>query len=310
MDIASKVIMLILMQSVITAVATGCTCSSATNCPAPYAKLQTIPSNQSVRFELYNQSKYINETLRWCISGRTATNDVIFRDTFTERGTNLTYNNPYPDDLADGFTLYLVDGDCAQPLGAILINSLDGNFTGPQYYILLHVDKESPRPTIGPSTTTQSICYTSTISTTTDRLTHTLVDATKCIQTSTPSIDMGGASTTETTMAPDLSSTPTLTPNTSSVHQMETAYITSLSVSNTHTYPLPTSTPTVLGRREPIPEVSLGVVLVIVLCLYALTTIILVLRIKLLRGNARQPQVDANGIVENAGSKEQETKLS
>ena len=180
MDIASKVIMLILMQSVITAVATGCTCSSATStcvhsyvvvsylflpfyaclkktnsepqnaklvclihadCPAPYAKLQTIPSNQSVRFELYNQSKYINETLRWCISGRTATNDVIFRDTFTERGTNLTYNNPYPDDLADGFTLYLVDGDCAQPLGAILINSLDGNFTGPQYYILLHVDK-------------------------------------------------------------------------------------------------------------------------------------------------------------------------
>ncbi len=220
--------MLILMQSVIKAAATGCTISDATRtwaysilccgvlilclkrkqnymppnakmfafihavCQYRYATLQTISPNQSVTFHLYNSTEYINKTLRWCLSGNTVA--IKFPDTFTatERGTNLIYNNPYPNDGADGKTLYLVVDlvdDCTHPLRAVSINSLDGNFTE-QYHILLHVDKGtnmhptiivycfifnlftkvSPLPTNGPPTTTQRICYTSTISTTTGML--------------------------------------------------------------------------------------------------------------------------------------------
>ncbi len=41
-------------------------------------------------------------------------------------------------------------------------------------------------------------------------------------------------------------------------------------------------------QTELISGISLGAILAIVICLYTLTTIILVLRIKILSGNARQ----------------------
>ena len=174
MDITSKVIMLILMQSVLKEATTGCTFTGDTRtfvffhckkqnkitcrqmlkmfvfihsvCPYRYAKLQTISPNQSVTFNLHNSSEHINKTLRWCISGspvESSKNRHIF--TVTEMN-NLIYNNPYPGDDADGMTLYLVDlvDGCTHPLRAISINSLDINFTEPQYHILLHVDKGTP----------------------------------------------------------------------------------------------------------------------------------------------------------------------
>ena len=87
-------------------------------------------------------------------------------------------------------------------------------------------------------------------------------------------------------------------------------------------YPTPTSTPTyppeVTGRlsthntciarityttappiRGLIPQVSLGAVLAIVICLYALTTIILVLRIKILSKNPRQYYANGSFVRQN-----------